>query len=304
MPHDPEAFAEMVVLTVKASLAPILERLAAAEARLAALPVAEKSLTDLRDRMVTIETKAATPIPPDAAFYELRERVLAVETKAAPVLDVPADVLSRISALENRPQTPPVVAPDVDLSPVLERVSRLEMDVTKDFGVVRERLAVVETRAQVPGPAGKDGVDGKDGAPGKDGEAGRDGLAGLSFEGVYQDGQTYEKGNLVTWAGSSWHCNERTTSKPGDGSKSWTLMVKRGRDGKDLRENMPAQALPVVSIGAAPVTDKKSDRDTEIERRRKEIDERRIDVDPDVESVRRSEAVKRAAPWEGQGRRD
>ena len=41
---------------------------------------------------------------------------------------------------------------------------------------------------------------------------------------------------LVTWAGSAWHCNETTTTKPGDGAKAWTLMVKRGRDGKDGKD--------------------------------------------------------------------
>jgi hypothetical protein len=93
---------------------------------------------------------------------------------------------------------------------------------------------------------GLHGKDGEPGPPGKDGLHGKDGTAGLSFEGVYQDGKSYEFGHLVTWAGSSWHCNEPTTTKPGDGSKAWTLMVKRGRDGKDGRD---AVTVPVVSVG-------------------------------------------------------
>jgi len=86
---------------------------------------------------------------------------------------------------------------------------------------------VLETRPPMPGPAGQDG------APGAPGPPGADGTPGLVFRGVFVDGQIYDRGHLVTWAGSSWHCNSTTTTKPGEGSKAWTLMVKRGRDGKD-----------------------------------------------------------------------
>jgi hypothetical protein len=96
-----------------------------------------------------------------------------------------------------------------------------------DLGALRERLAVLETRPPLAGPAGQDG------APGPAGKDGADGTPGLAFRGVYVDGQVYERGELVTHAGSSWHCNAPTTTKPGEGSKAWTLMVKRGRDGKD-----------------------------------------------------------------------
>lgn len=51
--------------------------------------------------------------------------------------------------------------------------------------------------------------------------------------GVFRDGGVYALGDMVTWAGSVWHCNEPTGEKPGDGLKAWTLCVKRGRDGKD-----------------------------------------------------------------------
>lgn len=99
----------------------------------------------------------------------------------------------------------------------------------------------------VPGEKGAEGRHGVDGVPGKDGVDGTDGVAGLSYEGVYQDGQAYDKGQLVSWAGSGWHCNEPTTTKPGDGSKAWTLMIKRGRDGRD-GVDAPG-ALPVVKVG-------------------------------------------------------
>lgn len=56
----------------------------------------------------------------------------------------------------------------------------------------------------------------------------------LIYKGVFQNGNTYQKGDTVTWAGSLWHCDEETADKPGEiNSKGWTLAAKRGRDGKD-----------------------------------------------------------------------
>lgn len=57
---------------------------------------------------------------------------------------------------------------------------------------------------------------------------------GLEYQGTHEHGRQYRKGDFVTCAGSLWHANEPTTQKPGDGS-AWSLAVKRGRDGKDMR---------------------------------------------------------------------
>ena len=57
----------------------------------------------------------------------------------------------------------------------------------------------------------------------------------MIYRGVFVDGETYDAGNTATFGGSLWHCNTSTKERPGDGSKMWTLCVKRGRDGKDLR---------------------------------------------------------------------
>ena len=59
------------------------------------------------------------------------------------------------------------------------------------------------------------------------------------YRGIWADGRTYEPGDGVTWSGSEWHCHATTTTKPGDGSKAWTLKVKRGRDGKDGKDGPP-----------------------------------------------------------------
>lgn len=101
-------------------------------------------------------------------------------------------------------------------------------------------------------------VNGKDGEPGKDG---RDGITPtfidaefigrtlrLTFDGdracefqlatpeycgVFKESETYEPGDMVTWAGSTWHCDEPKGLKPGAPDSGWTLAVKAGRPGKD-----------------------------------------------------------------------
>lgn len=125
---------------------------------------------------------------------------------------------------------------------------------------VRERLAVLETRAPVPGPPGQDGKDGKDGLDGLgfedlsvefDGDRtillafarpGRETtrfpltLPFQRYQGVYQAGRSYVEGDTVTYGGSLWHCGTATTARPGDGVTGWQLAVKRGQDGRDLRD--------------------------------------------------------------------
>ncbi|SAL03104.1 hypothetical protein AWB78_06508 [Caballeronia calidae] len=55
----------------------------------------------------------------------------------------------------------------------------------------------------------------------------------MIYRGVYRGGETYRRGDVVTWAGSLWHCNATTDTKPDAGGDAWTLAAKRGRDGKD-----------------------------------------------------------------------
>jgi hypothetical protein len=55
----------------------------------------------------------------------------------------------------------------------------------------------------------------------------------VKYQGVYRDGE-YSEGSLVTMHGSLFHANRRTKMIPGDGSRDWTLCVKRGRDGRDV----------------------------------------------------------------------
>jgi hypothetical protein len=132
-----------------------------------------------------------------------------------------------------------------------------------DLAAVRERVAVVEVRQPMPGPAGPAGRDGVDGVGFDDLIVEHDGERAFTFKclrgevvkvlgtftipvplyrGVWVDGRGYEPGDNVTRDGSEWHCHTPTTTKPGDGSKAWTLKVKRGRDGKDGPPGPPGAA--------------------------------------------------------------
>lgn len=57
------------------------------------------------------------------------------------------------------------------------------------------------------------------------------------YKGVYHDDEEYEANDTVTWGGSQW-CSTKAANaeKPGTGD-GWILIVKAGRNGKDLREN-------------------------------------------------------------------
>jgi hypothetical protein len=108
------------------------------------------------------------------------------------------------------------------------------------------------------GEAGLQGKDGLDGAPGRDGtlehlKMAFDGQRTLTFmrmdgaiieggivkmdipiyRGVHVAGKLFERADMVTYAGSTWFCNEATVTRPGESATAWTLVVKRGRDGKD-----------------------------------------------------------------------
>lgn len=58
---------------------------------------------------------------------------------------------------------------------------------------------------------------------------------GIAYKGVWQRAATYAKGSIVTDGGSAWIALKNTEDgdKPGD-ANSWQLMVKAGRNGRDV----------------------------------------------------------------------
>lgn len=109
------------------------------------------------------------------------------------------------------------------------------------------------------GERGADGLNGKDGAPsmiagpkGDPGQRGADGIATREelhslieermgeiqvrtfadvYQGVYENGRQYERGQLVTWGGSLWLSQSEAKAKPGE-SGEWKLVVKKGADAR------------------------------------------------------------------------
>lgn len=60
----------------------------------------------------------------------------------------------------------------------------------------------------------------------------------MVHRGVWTGGE-HKHGDVVTWAGSQWHAQQDTATKPGDADSHWQLVAKRGRDGKDGRLQAP-----------------------------------------------------------------
>jgi hypothetical protein len=103
------------------------------------------------------------------------------------------------------------------------------------LGDLGGRLQAFEARAPEPGPAGPPGPEGPPGPAGKDGKDGLNGKdAQWQYCGTFVTGKTYDVGDLVTDHGSLFYCKRTTTGRPA-ASSDWTLMVKRGQDGKDAR---------------------------------------------------------------------
>jgi integrin beta 3 len=127
-----------------------------------------------------------------------------------------------------------------------------------------DRLSALETQDLIPGRDGERGPAGEPGRPGKDGADGvgfddlqfsYDGERTITFRftkgarvvdktftmpmliyrGVYDAERTYESGDQVTCAGSTWVAKARTTQRPDDdgpGARDWTLCSKRGPVGQ------------------------------------------------------------------------
>lgn len=62
-------------------------------------------------------------------------------------------------------------------------------------------------------------------------------------KGLYQEGKKYEQDDMVTFDGGWWTAQRSgKLGRPGTDTKEWKLTVKRGRDGKDLKQPDPAVA--------------------------------------------------------------
>jgi hypothetical protein len=214
-PNELDEVVAALLDAVDRAIAPVLGRLDAIE----------RDLGALGDRLTTVDRAG---VADHDALVTLTARALDANAHAATV--------ARVAVLE---------------------AAALEVAAVRDVVVgVRERVAAVEARPAIPGPAGTDGAPGRDGIDGfgfddVTVEAVDDGrtlvikfvqgdrvrafpvtVPTMQYRGVYRDGVTYRRGDWVTWAGSTWHCDaDATIDKPGDRSRAWVLAVKCGRDG-------------------------------------------------------------------------
>lgn len=187
----------------------------------------------------------------------------AEEIRAA-VAEATAPLMARIAALEAREWTHGPAGP---AGPQGEPGARGEAGAAGEKG---ERGS--------DGRDGRDGERGIKGDTGERGERGTDGLDGFSltdfsveFDGerrvtfklesadlrkshtfvipwqlyrdVFKEGQSYERGDVVTWGGSTWVAKEDTTEKPGL-SPAWQLSCKRGSPGKSGPQGIAGPAGP------------------------------------------------------------
>lgn len=54
------------------------------------------------------------------------------------------------------------------------------------------------------------------------------------YRGVYSEGETYARGDVVTHGGSAWHCEKDAPGlRPGSPESGWRLMVKAGKNAKE-----------------------------------------------------------------------
>lgn len=72
----------------------------------------------------------------------------------------------------------------------------------------------------------------------------------MLYRGIFSpkgiDGAQYRAGDVVTWDGHLWHCDAPTTDAPGQESKAWKLIVRRGRDAP--RADTPANPTGPVRL--------------------------------------------------------
>jgi len=140
------------------------------------------------------------------------------------------EVLADLLGQTVRGLVAPIALQVAELEAVGGRAAIAIAAVHTTLGDLGTRLATLEARAPVPGPAGPPGESGPPGPAGRDGVDGKS----LQYLGVHVAGKTYDAGDLVTDDGSVFYCARTTTAKPG-ATHDWQLMVKRGRDARGPR---------------------------------------------------------------------
>jgi len=64
-------------------------------------------------------------------------------------------------------------------------------------------------------------------------------MTALKSAGLYTSGKAYAVNDVVTYDGSLWQCTTAMTSGTTFDHQHWRLIVKHGRDGRDLKGKHP-----------------------------------------------------------------
>lgn len=280
MTFDGKAFGAEIVGVVKGYLekevAPLLSRLDALERAVNAIPPPIDLSADVNALKEAVEGIVIPEIPQVLDLPDIG--VMVDDAVKSAVASIPAPQDGKSVSLED---VSPLIASEVEKRVRELPVAKDGKDGIngKDgvglAGALIDRageLVVTLTNGQAKKLGPVVGKDGDPGQPGRDGFALEDfdasvmddgrtvllsfagknldysvelGFPVMLYRGVFTDG-SYSKGDTVTWGGSLWHCDaDKTDSKPGDGSKDWTLCAKKGRDGKDgvVKDAKPPQPV-------------------------------------------------------------
>lgn len=259
---DPDKLTDaLVALTVKAiaaAQAPLLARIDALEKMVAATPVPQDGAPG---KDADPEAVASLVIGRIKAQLDAMQEAVEDIQPAPELPDIPAMIALSIADAVSQLPKPQDGAPGKDGAPGPRGEKGERGDngtglagamIDRDGGLV---IMLTNGEAKALGT-----VVGKDGAPGRDGKDGlgfddltfehdEDGrpvakfrrgdlvksfaLPGIIDRGTYVAGETYRKGDAVSWGGSLWIAqNDAPDGKPGEGG-GFRLAVKKGRDGRD-----------------------------------------------------------------------
>lgn len=191
----------------------------------------------------------------DEAIKTIRAEADAAIEKAINAIPVPKDGIDGAPGKDGNSVTIEDISGTLELS-----VSRwaLEFERRAQDTIQRALDKIVQPED------GKPGKDGRDGLGFDDLQVEYDGIKTVTFKlhrddvvkefnltlpvvtdcGIFKEGQTYQAGDGVTWAGSYWIAQKETGAKPDSPDSGFRLAVKRGRDGKDGRNGID-KTVPV-----------------------------------------------------------
>lgn len=242
---DPTEFGKAMGAIVRDATAPLLARIESLEKALSERPAAAET-PPIDVESIAKSAASLIPVPKDGESVDIEDVMSALVSHADEYLKsipIPKDGVDGKDA----------VAPSVDeIAATFERrFSDLTLSWERQARNVFEKAA---DRMPIP----KDGENGRDAFPldSFDMQLGDDGrtvtvkmqagdtvieksvkIATLLDKGVYSKGHSYEKGDVVSYGGCSWVAQKDDAAGVPGGSDGWRLSVKKGRDGKDLREN-------------------------------------------------------------------